>query len=350
MARSARNNSPKSSSLNNRKKARSYNAKFHIYTNEKLNWLQIVFRVEGSVIPAIFPWVLLCGLYGFLISFLYSTNIPLPFIELIKVIPNASKVLPNVVVSFNIILSLLLVFRTNTAHERFWEGRKLWGALVNTVRNLARDIWIVIEERDPNDRLEKESTLRLVVAFAVAMKLHLRREPVNEELEALMSSLHYFKLKSTDHPPLEIAFWIGEYLQHQYNRNCVNIYQVTTLQKLLDDLIDILGGCERILKTPMPLAYAIKLKQLLLIYCLLLPFELVSGLGWWTGPILAFITLVLLGIEEIGAEIEEPFGHDPNDLPLDIICATMLRNVENLIASAPRTRTFVDEMRIASMK
>jgi putative membrane protein len=153
-----------------------------------------------------------------------------------------------------------------------------------------------------------------------------------------------------DRAPLEIAFWVGEYLQHQYNRNCVNVYQLTTLQKLVDDLVDILGGCERILKTPMPLAYAIKLKQLLLIYCLLLPFELVGGLGWWTGPILAFLSLILLGIEEIGAEIEEPFGHDPNDLPLDVICATILRNVEDLIKSAPCSRSFMEDLRIARMK
>jgi len=116
------------------------------------------------------------------------------------------------------------------------------------------------------------------------------------------------------------------------------------------DLVDILSGCERILKTPMPLAYAIKLKQLLLIYCLLLPFELVGGLGWWTSPILAFLSLILIGIEEIGAEIEEPFGHDPNDLPLDIICATILRNVEGLIKSAPCSRSFMEDLRIARIK
>ncbi|MCA1993861.1 MAG: hypothetical protein LDL41_17715 [Coleofasciculus sp. S288] len=302
-----------------------------MYTNETLNWFQIILRLQGSVIPVILPWVLACGVYGFFVSLAYHMKLPLP-------IPQMSKVLPNVVVTFNIILSLLLVFRTNTAHERFWEGRKLWGALVNTVRNLARDIWIFIEELEPSDRVEKESTLRLVVAFSVAMKLHLRREVVNEELEALMSPLHYGKLQSVNHSPLEIAFWIGDYLQHQYNRNCVNIYQLTALQKLVDDLVDILGGCERILKTPLPLAYAIKLKQLLLMYCLLLPFELVAGLGWWTGPILAFVSLILLGIEEIGAEIEEPFGHDPNDLPLDVICNTMLHNIEDLIESAPCTR------------
>lgn len=326
----------KIASSNQKYKSRSYNAKFHIYTNETLNWFQIVFRLQSSVIPAIFPWVLLCGTYGFLISLLKELHAPIPFVEI-------DKVIHNVVLTCNIVLSLLLVFRTNTAHERFWEGRKLWGALVNTVRNLARNIWLIIEEREPDDRFEKESTLRLLVAFAVAMKLHLRRSDVNSELEPLMSSIHYFKLQSTNHPPLEIAFWIGDYLQHQYNRKCLDVYQLTTLQNLLNELVDILGGCERILKTPMPLAYAIKLKQLLLIYCILLPFEIVNGLGWWTGLALAFISIILLGIEEIGAEIEEPFGQDPNDLPLDLICATMLRNVEDLIMTAPTTCVFIND-------
>lgn len=320
-----------------RNNSRSYKAKFQIYTNESLNWLQIVFRLQGTVIPAILPSILLCGTYGFLVSLAYEMKLPISFLQV-------SKVLPNVVVTFNIILSLLLVFRTNTAHDRFWEGRKLWGALVNTVRNLSRDILIFIEEQEPSDRAKKESILRLVVAFSVAMKLHLRRDPINEELEPLMSPLRYSKLKSVNHAPLEIAFWIGDYLQNQYNCNLVNIYQLTALQKLVDDLVDILGGCERILKTPLPLAYAIKLKQLLLIYCLILPFELVGGLGLWTGPILAFVSLILLGIEEIGAEIEEPFGHDPNDLPLDVICETMLNNIEHLINSAPCTR--LDELRM----
>lgn len=322
-----------------RHSSRSYNAKFHIYTNETLNWFQVVFRLQGSVITAIFPWVLLCGAYGFFISLF-------DHIEHLTIF-NDSKVLPHVILTFNIVLSLLLVFRTNTAHDRFWEARKLWGGLVNTVRNLTRSIWLIIEEREPHDRLDKEATLRLIVAFAVAMKLHLRRDGVNGELEPLMSSLHYFRLQTVNHSPLEIAFWIGDYLQYQYERKCIDVYQLTTLQKLLNDLVDILGACERILKTPTPLAYAIKLKQLLLIYFLLLPFELVSGLGWWTGPALAFISLILLGIEEIGAEIEEPFGHDPNDLPLDLICATILRNVEDLIISAPSTRSFINDWRQA---
>lgn len=310
--------------------SRSFRGKFLGYTGEQLQWFQVIFRLQNSVVIAILPWVLLCTVYGFLVSLLHFAHL-----DYLNKIIKDSKVLSYVILSFNVVLSLLLVFRTNTAHDRFWEGRKLWGSLVNTVRNLARGIWIVIEEQGLESRTEKEAALRLVVAFAVSMKLHLRRLPVNEELIPLMSSFQYFKLKDVDHPPLEIAFWIGDYLQYQYDCNRLNVYQLASLHQAVDGLVDILGACERILKTPVPLIYTIFLKTLLLFYLLLLPWEIVDGLTWWTGPIMAFITIILLGIDEIGAEIEEPFGTDPNDLPLNVICNTMLRNVEELIANAP---------------
>lgn len=306
----------------------SFTGKYYLYTGEKRDWFQVILRLEGSIFAAIFPWVLLCGAYGFLVSLLYYFEFPVAFTE-------NSRVLTNAVLSFNVGFTLLLVFRTNTAHERFWEGRRFWGSLVNTVRNLAQGIYVVIKEQSPKDRVEKEATVRLVVAFAIAMKLHLRSEPLDEQLASLMSEIQYFKLKNTNHPTLEIAFWIRDYLQEQYERNCVNIYQLTSLHKLVDDLVDILGGCERILKTPLPLIYSVKLRQLLIIFCLILPLEIVSTLNWWTGIVMAFVSLTLLSIEEIGAEMEEPFGHDPNDLPLKAICSTILRNVEELIRLAP---------------
>jgi ion channel-forming bestrophin family protein len=314
---------------------RSFKGKFHIYTGEQLQWFQVIFKLKISVIRAILPWILLCSGYGFLVSLLYYFG----FLASV----DGSKILPQVILTLNIVLSLLLAFRTNSAHDRFWEGRKLWGALVNTVRNLTRGIWIIVNEHESKDRADKEATLRLVVAFTFAMKLHLRRDPVNYELATLTSQKQYTKLQQVNHAPLEIAFWIGDFLQSQYEQNNVNIFQMNSLQELLDDLVDILGGCERILKTPTPLIYTIVLKTLLTIYFLLLPIQLVSGLYWWTAPAIAFISFILLGIDEIGAEIEEPFGHDPNDLPLDLICNTMLRNVEDLINCERQNSSFVKE-------
>ena len=292
---------------------------------EKLHWIRAALMLKGSVIPAILNRVIWCGLFGFLISVAYYFKLPVSHQALGTVIPS-------------IVLGLLLVFRTNTAYERFWEGRKLWGSLVNNTRNLARLIWVAVAEIEPEDRDKKIAALRLIVAFAVATKLHLRGESVNSELEDLMSPDRYFKLKTMNNPPLEIAFWIGDYLQEETKRETLNLYQLPTLQGLINNLVDNLGGCERILKTPIPLAYAIHLKQLLLLYCLLLPFQLVDELGWWTGAAISLVSFTLFGIEAIGIEIENPFGYDANDLPLDAICKTMWRNIEDLITLKPTVR------------
>lgn len=286
------------------------------------SWFHVAFQVRGSVIPAIMGRTIICGSFGAIVSALHYWDMPVSIPVLASVIPN-------------IVLGLMLVFRTNTAYERFWEGRKLWGGLINTTRNLARQIWVVVLEKEAQDRQDKTAILYLLVAFAVATKLHLRQESVNPELQQLLSAPQYDKLKTMHNPPLEIAFWIQDYLQRQHYRQRLGDYQLINLQQLLNDLVDKLGGCERILKTPIPLAYAIHLKQLLLIYCLTLPFQFVSQLAWWTAPIVALMSFTLFGIEAIGIEIENPFGRDQNDLPLDQICETMKRNIEDLMTLEP---------------
>lgn len=283
---------------------------------------------------AILPRVLVCAIFSLGVTVFYQCGVNLA-------LPLESGIVPSIV------LGLLLVFRTNTAYERFWEGRKLWGTLINTVRNLARTIWVTVEENEAQDRQEKIVTLRLLVAFSVATKLHLRGYTNYDELIDLMPNLWHEKLKSMNNPPLEIAFWIGDYLQEQYEKGCINPYQLTAMFKLLDIMVDVLGGCERILKTPIPLAYSIHLKQLVFIYCFTLPFQVVDELRWLTSPLVSLISFTVFGIEEIGEEIEDPFGYDANDLPLDKICQTMKINIEDLISLDPCVRywkTSVDEL------
>ncbi|MFN6482786.1 MULTISPECIES: bestrophin family protein [unclassified Nostoc] len=293
---------------------------------EKIKWIHTALQPKGSVMKSTFKHILWSGAFGFLISLLYHFDKPVSQPILGSVIPS-------------IVLGLLLVFRTNTAYERFWEGRKCWGSIVNNVRNLARQIWVSVDEISPEDKANKITALNLLAAFAVTTKLHLRGEAVNSELEDLMPSTKYIKLKIMNNPPIEVAFWIGDYLQEQYHRNCLNSYQLTSMQELLNNLVDNLGACERILKTPMPFAYAIHLKQLLVLYCFLLPFQIVQSLGWWTGLISALVGFTVFGIEAIGLEIENPFGYDANDLPLDTICETMKRNIDDLITLTPNARS-----------
>ena len=285
---------------------------------KKDSWFHIALRWKGSVVPEVLPRSLLCGLFGVVVYILHLLNIKVS-------LPILGSIIPNIV------LGLLLVFRTNTAYERFWEGRKAWGSLVNTVRNLSRQILVAILENHPQDRLAKVAAVKLLPAYAIALKLHLRSEPINAELEANLSSEQFNRLKTMNHPPLEIAFWISSYLQEQAQQHKLDRYQLSDMIHLLHQMVDVTGICERILRTPIPLAYSIHLKQLLMIYSLSLPFQMVDQLEWMTGPIVALISFTLLGIEEIGIQIEDPFGHDANDLPLDNICNSMMRNIEDLL-------------------
>jgi ion channel-forming bestrophin family protein len=285
---------------------------------KKAGWFQIALRWKGSVVPEVLPRSLLCGLFGFFVYILYLYQVKVSLPVLGSIIPN-------------IVLGLLLVFRTNTAYERFWEGRKAWGTLVNTVRNLSRQMLVAIAETAPSDHQAKIAAVKLLPAFAIALKLHLRSESVNAELEANLSVEQFQQLKTMNHPPLEIGFWISSYLQAQTKQEKLDRYQLNDMVQLLNQMVDVVGICERILKTPIPLAYSIHLKQLLMIYCLSLPFQMVAELEWMTAPIVALISFTLLGIEEIGIQIEDPFGHDANDLPLDHICNTMMRNIEDLV-------------------
>ena len=282
------------------------------------SWFRSTLQLKGSVLPAILERSLFCGAFGFLISIFYFYKYPVAQ-------PVLSSVIPSIV------LGLLLVFRTNTAYDRYWEGRRWWGILVTTVRNLVWQIWVNVDEVEPADRERKIAALRLLPAFAIAEKLYLRSEPASSELVPFMVPAQYATLKNIQNMPLEIARWLGDYLQQEYKRGQLTSYQLTAIQGLVNTLMETVGNCERILKTPMPLAYAIHLKQLVLIYCLMLPFQFVKDLHWWTGPFIALVSFTLFGIEEIGVEIENPFGYDANDLPLDAMCDTIRQNVEDFI-------------------
>ncbi len=280
------------------------------------SWFSIAFSYQGSVIPEIIPRVLFCGFFGLFIYILYCLNLRVSYPGLAVLIPS-------------LVLGLLLVFRTNTAYERFWEGRKAWGIIVANIRNLARQILVTIPSQASES--EKIAALNLLAAFAIACNLHLRHEPINSKLEPLVSPYQYQKLQSMNHPPLQIMFWFSKYLQSTYKQGYLQIYQLNSLHLLVNNLVEAISSCERIQNTPIPLAYAIHLKQLLLIYCLSLPFQVVGQVEWLTPIIVSLVSFTLLGIEEIGIQIEDPFGRDAYDLPLDVICKNILRNLNDLM-------------------
>ena len=306
----------------------TFTKKYRLYTGEKLSSFQLVLKLGMPVLSEIISWIAFFTSYGFIIAILYNVwHFPV-------LIPEDNDALATALIVFNLGLPALLVFRTNTAHQRFWEARQLWGQLVNVIRNLTRNICIIVKVKSPYNRKEKEKILFLLIAFVLAIKLHLRAEPVNDELASLMSETQYFKLKYyTNHPPLQIVYWIGKYLQSQYDHHCLNVYQLSDLQQLVDTIVDIVGGCERILKTPQPIIYTLMLRLLVIVYCLLIPLEIVDDCHGFTSVVMTFASVILFGLEQIGSQLEQPFAKNPNTLPLDLICNVIVLNVEELIES-----------------
>ena len=279
-----------------------------------LKWLW-----QASIIPEVLPVVIFFGFVSLVVTILYRSGINVAFSSIGLAIPA-------------VVLGLLLVIRTNTAYDRFWEARKLWGGQINATRSLAQSIWTLIPTVDESHAREKQKITQLLTAFVLATKLHLRAEPINQELTNLMS-LEQSELL-TQHPhPITILGWMRDWVKQQFQRSLIGDRQAVYLFETLDSLNSNLGGCERILNTPMPLAYSLHLRHLIYLYCLLFPFQVVDSLQWLTIPATCLVSFALFGIEEIGVEIQNPFGYDENDLELDRYCEVIRNNVEDVVTT-----------------
>jgi putative membrane protein len=225
-------------------------------------------------------------------------------------------------------LGLLLVFRTNSSYDRFWEGRKLWGGIVNETRNLARASGVFLRERDP----ELYRTLvRWTAVFPYAAASVLRGEAGLGPVSAQLPPDEVRQVSISQHLALSVSQRMSEALSEGRRRGHYNEYTQLALDQNVQQLIDYMGGCERIHKTPMPFAYMVHLRRALVLYCGSLPFALVESFGWGAVVATFLVSYVFFGIEEIGVEIEDPFGTDENDLPLERICSVIQGNLLALL-------------------
>ncbi len=281
-------------------------------------WWQQAVTLRGSVVAETLPKALWFGLWGGFIAFLYqrgATQLDLPLL---------STLIPNLV------LGLLLVFRTNTAYERYWDGRKAWGAIVTDTRNLGRILAIGVEAKEVETQIQ---ALQMLASFALVTRNYLRKDPPATDVPSAVAARE--PLAQVPRPALHLANRLAAYLQTQYREKRLNESQLVRANALVDNLVANFTACERIQRTPLPLAYSIHLKQLLLLYSLSLPFQVVATFTWLTPIMVAVISFTILGVEEIGLQIEDPFGRDANDLPLDNLCAMLVGEIEDLIRELP---------------
>jgi putative membrane protein len=287
-------------------------------TYETKQWTGTLLALKGTVLPRVYLKALGIGAIG-------VAAMLLKHYELVNL-----KLDPTPHNLIGVALGMLLVFRNNASYDRFWEGRKCWGAIVNTSRNLARTA--------AGFTGQVEDLAAMVSAYVLALKQHLRSEDDLGELEPLIPAELFAAAKATKNPPLTIANAITHWIASRVKSGRLSSDMGRTLDGYVGEIMNNQGACERILRTPMPFGYVVHIRQLLTIYLLSLPWVLVDKLGWWCIPTAALIAFGLIGIEEIGVEIEDPFGTDPNDLPVEAMCATVKRDTEATAAQEASLR------------
>jgi len=225
-----------------------------------------------------------------------------------------------------IVLGLFLVFRTNSSYDRWWEGRKLWGSMVNNTRNLAHKLNAFLDADDTENRRWFSI---MIPNYVFAVKEHLRKGTKLSELEAVNESF-IEDLKDVKHIPNRLSSMMYTRINELYKGNKISGDQLFLVDKELKEFSDILGACERIKNTPIPYNYSMYIKQFMFIYLITLPLAFVTTSGYITVPIVTLVTFVLLSVELIAEEIEDPFGRDINDLPTDELSEKILDNVKEI--------------------
>ena len=283
-------------------------------------WLKIIFHSYSRfVLRTMRPALIFMGIFTGIVCFVI-----LDVFEFDKTHFQSTTTLHSLL---GIVLGLFLVFRTNSAYDRWWEGRKLWGSMVNSTRNYALKLSAYL---DPADTETRKWFTKMICNFVFASKEHLRKGVLLNELEMPDESF-LETIRSAKHKPNAISKSLYSRVNQLYLQKKLTNEQFFVLDKEMKDFTDIIGACERIKTTPIPYSYSMFLKKFIFIYIITLPFGFVTTFEYLTIPTVLLITFILLSIELISEEIEDPFGRDVNDLPTDEIASKIQVNIKEIL-------------------
>jgi putative membrane protein len=287
-------------------------------------WLRFIFFFpKGDTTRKLAPFLISIGLYSTLIAYF--------IIDFWQVGQNSD--LKNISLMHSLlgfVISMLLVFRTNTAYDRWWEGRKQWGALVNITRNLAIKLHTLLPDRDEDVRFFQAA----LPNYAFALKNHLRNEFVSNEFEETRF-LSLGQLQQSNHLPNQIARSMFDRIYTLQKDGVLLPEHLLLLNHEFESFTNICGACERIRNTPIPFSYSSFLKKFIFIYCITLPLGYVFSLHYLVIPFAVFVFYILGSLETIAEEIEDPFGIDSNDLPLEDICRNIKKSTADIFQKKP---------------
>ena len=286
-------------------------------------WFTFIFRFhKADTFRKLGPLLIAISIYSGAIAWLELEYWQLSESSKVKNIPMMHSLL-------GFAISMLLVFRTNTAYDRWWEGRRLWGALTNNSRNLALKIAAIIPETNLETR---EFFKKIIPAYAQSLDMHLHREKTR--LALFDDSHHRQLLEDIDeekHVPNQLSLLMYKHVHELRQKGIIGPEHLYYLNNELQAFTDICGGCERIKNTPIPFSYSVFIKKFIFFYIMSLPFGYVFSMGYYVIPVVAFVFYVLASLELIAEEIEDPFGGDQNDVPTDKIAVNIQRNVSEIL-------------------
>lgn len=273
---------------------------------KKENWLRMLFIWKGSVLPQILPRLLILLVISVAVVYFRGT-----------IFNYKIQLNPGPFTLFGIALAIFLGFRNNVSYDRFWEGRKLWGSLLNTSRSLTRQALTLVDEVESK---EVNHFIGYLISFTYALKHQLRLTDASVDIERISGTEMAAKLKSALYKPAMLIGEMGIWLAEKRRGKHVDSILTASFEQNFNELSNIVGGCERIASTPIPYTYKVLLHRTVYIYCFLLPFGFVDSLGWMMPVVVVFIAYTFVALEAVADELEDPFGLEPNDLALNSLC------------------------------
>lgn len=280
-------------------------------------WFKHIFNLyKSDTLRILMPEIIIVAIYTWFLN--YAINHFFPDFN-VKLFKNAFAI--HTLIGF--VMGLLLVFRTNTAYERWWEGRKMWGSLVNNTRHLAIKTQYLLESSN-----EKDEFIALIKAFPFVLKNHLRDNSNIDEL--ILSDNEKKKLLQYNHLPNGVISLMYEKVSKWKKDKIISDVDVLLFDQEIKSFSDVMGACERIKNTPIPFSYTLFIKKFIFIYILTLPLGFIPDFGYWTVAISTFVFYVFVSIELIAEEIEDPFGLDDNDLPTDELSTKIFDNISEI--------------------
>lgn len=226
---------------------------------------------------------------------------------------------PGIFTLIGLALAIFMGFCNTAGYDRYWEGRKLWGSLIIEARSLTREVMSLVHDPNPAFEKEKQHFVKMIAAFTWSLNFQLRKKNVDEHLARLLPAEICQELATKKYKPVILLDKMSEWLHTQYDSKRIDSMTLSLMNKQLNELSHVVGGCERISNTPLPFPYSVLLHRTVYSYCFLLPFGLVDGLGWMMPLVVILISYTFIALDALIQEIEEPFGNEENDLPLDML-------------------------------